>query len=78
MNYLTAIKAYSVPANDRELVAALFARFAMFFDAEITEWEAFELIEDFLNQNDLDMMNIETLAKLVKTTKFDPEYDKWC
>jgi len=67
------MKDFSFTGDDAASMAAILARFATFIDMNLDEAEAFEIARDFLKDNDLNLVTVDTLAKAFLTTKFNPE-----
>jgi hypothetical protein len=60
---------------ERTIVAQILARLCILMDPGIDDWEAEEIIAEFIAENDLGTMNVNELAMLIKTTVYDPKRD---
>lgn len=74
---VSPFQALEIHPDQKDLIAALLARYAAYMDTDIVEWEASSIIKDFLEEHPLDMLTVDVVAQLVLTTKFDPEYHLW-
>jgi hypothetical protein len=72
-----ALKKLLLPADDMDLAAALLARFAFALDPELVEGEIFAIVQEYMAEIDLDYVSVDTLARLCRASKFNPETDLW-
>ena len=61
--------------KDREFFSWLLARYSMMIQPELDEEEIQEVINDYLKQKHLCVVNIHELAVLVQNTIYNPEID---
>jgi len=61
--------------TERDLVAKILARLCLILNPAIDDWEAEEIIRDFIEERELGTLNVNELGLMVMTTIYDPKRD---
>lgn len=75
MSLVIVLQQWTIAPEDAELAANIMARLACSLDPEIVEWEAADIIQEWLVQGTLNMVNVNDLVMMLKSTRFDAEKD---